>query len=117
YSDTIITVNQNTDCPAEECLVDCLSAVTINEAEVNPVNELTELEKDCIEYVTGYVASRYAIKYPWLCNKESIIIIFNDFHGKDFINKEPKVMTKVNNLLMHELQKENLHLPVKVVEC
>jgi len=43
--------------------------------------------------------------------------IFNDFHGKDFINKEPKVMTKVKNVLMHELQIENLHLPVKVVEC
>jgi len=43
--------------------------------------------------------------------------LFDDFHGKDSINKEPKVMTKVNNLLVHELQKENLHLPVKVVEC
>ncbi|KAL4143950.1 hypothetical protein QTP88_006198 [Uroleucon formosanum] len=40
------------------------------ESYVNPVNELTELEKDCIEYVIGYVASRYATEYPWLCNKE-----------------------------------------------
>lgn len=111
---------------------------------MSPVNELTELEKDCIEYVTGYVASRYATEYPWLCNKEvcgsswiqhisrgnlttpspillkcSIILehIFNNFHGKGCIKKEPKVMTKVNNLLMNELKKENLNLPVKVVEC
>lgn len=42
YSDTIITENRNTDCPAEECLVDCLSAVTINEAEVNSNNNMDE---------------------------------------------------------------------------
>ncbi|KAL4111850.1 hypothetical protein QTP88_015729 [Uroleucon formosanum] len=110
--------NRNTECSAEECLVNCLSAVTINQAEVNnnnnmdecrqvyfnekiakiesnfestetfdipkkninlliqyasyvnPVNELTELVKDCIEYITEYVASHYATEYPWLCNKE-----------------------------------------------
>jgi len=49
---------------------------------VNPVNELTELEKDCIEYVTGYVASRYATEYPWLCNKEVC-----GFKGQQFIDE------------------------------
>lgn len=35
HSDTIITVNRNTYCQSEDCLVDCLSSVIINEAELN----------------------------------------------------------------------------------
>lgn len=105
-------------------------------------DELTESEKDCIEYITGYVASRYATEYPWLSQEgvssswlqhvsrgnlttpSTILLkcamllekLFNDFHGKN-INKEPKVMTRVSNYLLNEIKKENLNIPLKVVQC
>jgi len=45
YSDTIITENRNTDCDSEECLVDCLSAVIINEAEIRTENNIEQYNK------------------------------------------------------------------------
>jgi len=42
YSDAIITENRNTECSDKECLVDCFSAVTINEAEINSNNNMEE---------------------------------------------------------------------------
>lgn len=45
YSDTIITENRNTDCDSEECLVDCLSAVVINEAEVRTENNKEQYQQ------------------------------------------------------------------------
>jgi len=45
YSDTIITENRNTDCDSEECLVDCLSAVIITDAEVRTENNIEQYQK------------------------------------------------------------------------
>lgn len=43
--------------------------------------------------------------------------LFNNHHGKDDLNKEPKVMTKLSQSLMNEVQKENLNIPLKVIRC
>jgi len=111
---------------------------------VNSVSELTELEIDCIEYVSGYVANRFATEYPWLGLKEvegsswiqhvsrgnlttpspilfncalTLEKLFNNFHGKCSLNKQPKVMTRLSNSLMNEIKKEKLDIPFKVVHC
>lgn len=47
YSDTIITENRNTHCDSEESLVDCLSAVIINEAEVRTENNIEQYQQMC----------------------------------------------------------------------
>lgn len=109
---------------------------------MNSVDKLTELEIDCITYVSGYVAYRYATEYPWLSQEEissswiqhnskgnlrtpskillkcAMILeeLFNQFHGKN-INKEPKVMTKVVNCMLKEIDKQNLNIPLKVLQC
>lgn len=105
---------------------------------------MTELEVDCIEYVSGHVANRFATEYPWLGQKEgegsswiqhvsrgnlitpsptlfncalTLEKLFNNFHGKCSLNKQPKVMTRLSNSLMNEIKKEKLDLPFKVVHC
>jgi hypothetical protein len=45
YSDTIITENRNTDCDSEECLVDCLPANIINDAQIRIENNIEQYKK------------------------------------------------------------------------
>lgn len=87
--------------------------------------QLTTIERDCIEYVTGSVARKFIFKYPYLGNTDNLdrttknwidclslgnLIypsddllktarllenIFNDYHGANNLNKLPGTYLRI----------------------
>ena len=107
---------------------------------------MTELENDCLEYVTGAVARKFITKYPYLkkinsddgldlnwtetISRGNLIIpsddlmvtakvvefVFNEYHTNNGLSKEPHVMKNVTDNVLKKM-KNNVRVPVEVVKC
>lgn len=100
------------------------------------------LEEECVEYVAGYIANRFFIKYPFLTNLSdnceeknnwtnfiskgnlkmpsddllrAMKIIETDFkllHGR-YLNNEPNIIKKLSNIVKHKIN----NIPDDVIKC
>jgi len=111
---------------------------------MNDNDSFNSLEKEGLQYVVGYVASKFAKKYPlmvsykqntkdenwirylskWgLTYPSSILIkvakilenLFNDFHG-NHLSKEEGIMKKLTQSLIEKIKLPILDIPVEVVQ-
>lgn len=105
---------------------------------------MTELEIDCLEYVTGAVARKFITKYPhlgkindndrnssWIdhLSKGHLIIpsdelmltakivdlVFKDYHTNKGLNNKPNVIINVVNRVINNM-KNNI-VPMEVIKC
>lgn len=104
----------------------------------------SELEKECAQYVAGYVANRFSCKYPHLISHtdnsqqsnnwtqciskgnlkmpsyslekaiEQLEIDFNAFHG-DSLLKTHNIIKNLSDVLAKNIK--HLNIPVEVVQC
>ncbi|KAF0749097.1 Uncharacterized protein FWK35_00014165 [Aphis craccivora] len=135
HSNMVFTNNHNTQDTDESCLVNCLSGIIFNDAEViecfptdvqaditdnaltsvisdlggntkdteesnlelldnydihslMEIHEMSEIEKECIEYITGSVVKKFISKYPYLGEKV--------YHCDDNNSSWTEKITKVN---------------------
>lgn len=108
-------------------------------------NSFNGLEKEGLQYVVGYVASRFAKKYTLMVSEEqttndenwirylskggltypsSQLIkvanimekLFIDLHG-NHLSKEEGIMKKLTHCLMEKIKLSTLDIPVEVVQC
>jgi len=104
----------------------------------------SELEKECAQYVAGYVANRFSSKYPHLISHtdnsqqsnswtqciskrnlkkpsyslekaiEQLEVDFNAFHG-DSLLKTPNIIKNLSNIFEKNIK--HLNIPDEVIKC
>lgn len=100
------------------------------------------MEEECVEYVGGYIANRFFVKYPYLTNESSdskvidswtkfistgnlkipsddllramkiVEIDFKELHG-NYLNKEPNIIKQLSNNIMRKIN----NIPEEVIRC
>jgi len=112
---------------------------------MNNNDSFNGLEEEGLQYVVGYVASKFAKKYPLMVSEQpttnyenwirylcrggltypsSTLIkvanimekLFIDLHG-NHLSKEEGIMKKLTNSLMEKIKLSTLDIPVEVVKC
>ncbi|KAF0728774.1 Uncharacterized protein FWK35_00031260, partial [Aphis craccivora] len=110
--------------------------------ELETIEPFEDLEEECVEYVGGYIANRFFVKYPYLTNESSdskvidswtkfistgnlkipsddllramkiVEIDFKELHG-NYLNKEPNIIKQLSNNIMRKIN----NIPEEVIRC
>lgn len=75
HSYTLITENRNTNCSSEECLVDCLSGVILNEAEVNTETNIDQCRQMCYNDEIATIESTFGSAETYDISIESLDLL------------------------------------------